>query len=533
MTARIDLVLLAAPGLPPAWPGGRVVTSEASPTAVAEACEQLAADASDAVLWWDAALGPPPPCHSLLEERDDVWHGGLALGQGGRPHRLLHVAPTWMFSADPPVDLDATSWRLSLRACLARTAVLRQLGGPDGGFDTISGAGLELGHRWISHGARCRHRPDLLKASGRGHPDGPPSDADELRIIERRFGLRWAGLSAVVGRRRWRSLRRVRALTAESRPTVGVLAGRSAQPTAPEAAAVSVIIPTVDRYDWLATVLDQLATQTHAPEQVIVVDQTPPERRQPVEHDELPLELVVLARPGQCAARNAALEQATGDLVLFIDDDDEIDVDLVERHTAVIEQQAVDVSSGVVREPGDGPPAEEFRRHRVADVFPTNNSMVRRSVLARTGWFDLAFDHGVRADHDLGTRLYLAGATMVLSPDIEVLHHRAPQGGLRTSAARTVTAASSRRTLTTRQPIAATEVYLWRRHHPDGVRAAIRLRLLGNLRGDGPAVRRLVRAVIQLVLLPVAARQARQAESDADQLVADHPTIPHQPVEEL
>lgn len=528
MTARVDLVLLAHDGPESSWTLGQVFTAGRSPTTLGATAGRVREGPADAVLWWDPGLGPPPSPVDLLDEPDDAWHAGLRLGQGGRPGRLRHVAPAWMLAADPPEHLSATSWRVSLRACLVRTAVLRELGGPDPCFSTIAGAGLEVGHRWSSRGARCRYEPGLVTGPDSPEPDGPPGDEDELRFIERRFGPRWAVVSAVSGRHRIRSLRRVPGLAAEPRAASADLA--PAPIAAPSVApSVSVVVPTIDRYPWLNKVLGQLAGQTMSPAQVIVVDQTPRDRREGVRQDDLPLEVVIRDRPGQSSARNAALERATGDLVLFIDDDDEIDADLIERHAAVVEHRRVDVSCGVAHEPGDPPLTEEFRRFRTADVFPTNNTMVRRDALALSGWFDQAFDHGVRADHDLGTRLYLAGARMVLSPDIEVVHHRAARGGLRTDGVRRVTAASSRRSLTARQPISATEVYLWGRHHPSGVRPAVRLRLLGNLRGDGPTPRRLLRAMIQIMLLPRSIMDARRAAIEAGRLAARHPTIPHRP----
>ncbi len=94
-------------------------------------------------------------------------------------------------------------------------------------------------------------------------------------------------------------------------------------------------------------------------------------------------------------------------------------------------------------------------------MFPTNNTMLRRSALERSGLFDLAFDRGSRADHDLGMRLHLAGAALVYDPDVEVYHHHAPIGGLRTHGARTVTRASARRSLTQRNLPSVTELATW------------------------------------------------------------------------
>src|SRR5262249_23808170 len=168
------------------------------------------------------------------------------------------------------------------------------------------------------------------------------------------------------------------------------------------------------------------------------------------EFADLPLTVLELESAGQCTARNAGLLRARGDAILFVDDDDEIDADLIARHVAHLAATGADVSSGVAKEPGAGPIPEAFTRARASDVFPTNNSLARRRVLERSGLFDLAYDHGARADGDLGMRAYLSGAVMLLSPTICVLHHHAPRGGLRTHGARVVTYAGSRRRITLR-----------------------------------------------------------------------------------
>src|SRR6185295_13694100 len=123
-----------------------------------------------------------------------------------------------------------------------------------------------------------------------------------------------------------------------------------------------------------------------------------------------------------------------------------------------------DVSCGVADEDGAGPLPAAFRLTRTSDVFPTNNSMIRKSALAGSGLFDLAYDRGARADADLGMRLYLAGHLMVLNSDIHVLHRHAPSGGLRTHGARVITYASSRKRIWHRHVPATTEIYLARRY---------------------------------------------------------------------
>ena len=52
--------------------------------------------------------------------------------------------------------------------------------------------------------------------------------------------------------------------------------------------------------------------------------------------------------------------------------------------------------------------------------------MIRKSLLQDSGLFDLAYDRGQRADHDLGMRLYLNGAFMVRTPQfvLSTIMHR-------------------------------------------------------------------------------------------------------------
>lgn len=527
----VDLVGLG-PDLPGDWPLGEVLPVIAAvPSALAATVTtHLEHHQPDALLFWDGRLGPPPQdLGEYLDQPDDVWHAGLALGTGAQPSIIDLVAPTWMLNADPPADLPATSWRVALAACLVRTQVVRDLGFVDPTFDSVTGAGLELGHRWIAGGALCRHQPSLLA----GISTRPSLDAvgttDQLRFVHRRFGPRWALYATLRSRRRLAGLRRMRTVAAEAIPPATLLLRPVPEP-ASTPGRVSVIIPTIDRYPWLATVLDQLAAQTVAPHEVLVVDQTPLERRRDLTAEApagLPLRLFISEVAGQCTARNLALAEATGDLLLFLDDDDEVPADLLARHLARMEQTRADANCGIAVEVGEHDLDPAFRRFRQSDVFPTNNTLLRRDALLDAGLFDLAFDRGERADHDLGMRLYLSGRRLVLDPAVEVLHHHAPRGGLRSHAARVSTYRASRHSITARHALAPTELYLWRRYYrPDQVAEAIRLRLLGTFSHRGNPARRVLRLLVQLALLRDTRRQIAEAGLRADELCRNHPVIP-------
>ncbi len=300
---------------------------------------------------------------------------------------------------------------------------------------------------------------------------------------------------------------------------------------------MTVLVPTIERYPYLREVLDQLRRQELPPHQVVVVDQTPPADRDPdlpADFADLPTTWITLDAAGQCSARNAGLEAATGDQVLFIDDDDdELGTDLLRRHVDNLHRLGLDVSSGGVHEPGAGQTSAEFRRFRASDTFPTNNTMVRREALERSGWFDLAYDHGERADHDLGMRLHLAGCRMALDPTITVLHHHAPRGGLRVHRARTTTYGGSRRTILGRQRLSPTQLYLWRRYFSaEQCHEAELLHLAGVVSGTGSPAHRAARSVVQLALLPDTVRRLGRARRAAVDLGRRFPSIPHRPERE-
>lgn len=121
---RIDLCCLGT--FSGTWPLGEVVRIEPTIDDVAAAMQRQANSAADATLFWDPSLGAPPvDARWFAGLRADVVHAGLRLGTAGAPTSIDFIAPTWMWSADPSPDLEATSWRLSLRACFIKHDVIR------------------------------------------------------------------------------------------------------------------------------------------------------------------------------------------------------------------------------------------------------------------------------------------------------------------------------------------------------------------------------------------------------------------------
>lgn len=535
----VDLVWLG-PSTPPSWELGEVLPTRATVPAVAE---RMSAEAKTSrarsLLFWDGSLGAPEPARveETLSHQGDLWHAGLKLGMAGLPRLMDFVHPTWMLTRDPDPNVEATSWRLSLRACLVPSEILRRMGGIRREFGTLEGAGLELGHRLVTRGVLTRHAPNLLAgAAVRPAPISLPFE-DEFRFISYRFGRFWSRWCAARATASGEAsplavraaLRRI-GRDPNYRDPEPLHAGSSARPGAAPVR-VSVLIPTLDRYSYLRTLLAQLSRQTVAPLEVLVVDQTPVERRDTSvagAFPGLPLTVLYRDRAGQCSSRNSGLDAASGDFVLLLDDDVEIAPDLIARHLASLERFRADASCGVSEEKGAGALPPSFTLIRASDVFPAGNSLVRREALARSGLFDLAYEHGPRADRDLGMRIYLSGGLMVLNPEISVFHHHAPAGGLRAHKARVVTYASSSTRLTHRHLPTDTEIYLAKRYfRPRQVREMLFRRSISTLSIKGSFPRKAAKLFVGLVLLPDSLWRVRRNLRRAAGMLRVYPEFPY------
>jgi glycosyltransferase involved in cell wall biosynthesis len=534
----IDLIILGTQ--PVEWHLGTTVCVAPKPSAIADWWVKQSSDGLRAsfYLFWDPLLGKPDArlVQALAQQKCDVYHAGLRMGMSGQPEILDSVAPLWMFHSDPAPDIPATSWRMSLRACLLRTGVLRQMGGPCPDFETLEGASLEFGHRCITRGALLRHIPSLLPDT-KSVPPTPLSFTDIVRFLLYRYGGTWARWALLRGWMRremslrdllkgWRTISR---LTPPQDPPPFV------HPQSPAVrdlspAKVSVLIPTVDRYPYLRTLLGQLREQTVAPLEIIIVDQTAADRRDThlaEQFADLPLRILYQDQPGQCTSRNAGLMQSRGNYILLLDDDIEAPPDLIEKHLRTVLQFSADAASGVAEEVGAEPLPSEMRILRASDVFPAGNTLLSRNVLEKAGLFDLAYNRGQRADGDLGMRVYLSGALMILNPQISVLHHHAPSGGLRKHKARTITYASSRRYLTHRQLLSATEAYMALRYFgEEALRERIWLSVLGTFSVRGGRHRKILKVLVSLCLLPHTLYLTHQRCRQARQMLQEYPQIP-------
>ena len=88
---------------------------------------------------------------------------------------------------------------------------------------------------------------------------------------------------------------------------------------------ISVIISTYHRHDTLKSVLLAMKSQTHMPNEIIVIDQTP-KKNIPKDfyvdfEKELPIKIIQGVKPSMTVSRNHGIMVSKYEVLLIIDDD--------------------------------------------------------------------------------------------------------------------------------------------------------------------------------------------------------------------
>ena len=234
---------------------------------------------------------------------------------------------------------------------------------------------------------------------------------------------------------------------------------------------VSVILPTYRRFEPVLKTLEDLLVQQYPDFEIVLLDQNPawPEElrgRFALFTEDPRVHWVRTLGPGVVKACNLAVKEASGDVLLFVDDD------VLIPHPHLLQLHArnfiyPDIIAVVGREhrPGDltatvpaasedlaTPSPKRFESIRAAltplqqalwfdrnspepkqvCTFCTCNSSVRKTDFVAVGGFDELFTGNTYGyDADLALRLSERSGIIVYDPDAWLIHRRVPVGGLR------------------------------------------------------------------------------------------------------
>lgn len=196
---------------------------------------------------------------------------------------------------------------------------------------------------------------------------------------------------------------------------------------------LSVIIPTYNRKEPLKATLLSLESQTFRDFEVIIADDGSSDGTQQMVKElkvSYPLRHVWQKNSGRSAARNMGLEQASGSIILFIDDHIIADKQLLEEHVKYHDGYPVEVVRGRVEfiENAEDAPKEttyinisEYKapsyEQQPFRVFITNNISVKKFWLLSVFGFDEDFKEYGLQDAEMGYRLKEAGCRFKINPN--------------------------------------------------------------------------------------------------------------------
>ena len=194
---------------------------------------------------------------------------------------------------------------------------------------------------------------------------------------------------------------------------------------------ISVVIPTLNRYEYLKDVLKDLEKQTYKNFEVIIVDQTDDFKPEFYANWNLDLKFWFQEEKALWKARNEAIQSAKGDYVLLYDDDSLVDENWIYEHLKCLDFYKADLSSGVSISTVGAEVPKHYSYFRWSDQLDTGNVLLKKEIFHTIGFFDLQFEKQRMGDGEFGLRAYLAGYKNISNYKAKRIHLKVSQGGLR------------------------------------------------------------------------------------------------------
>lgn len=219
---------------------------------------------------------------------------------------------------------------------------------------------------------------------------------------------------------------------------------------------ISVIVVTLNRFEALRQTLTDLNDQTRPADEFIVVDQSRDDDGAPLNYAE---RLSVFPRvryfhhavANAQKARNRAILESRGDILIFVDDDVRLPPDFVEKHLYNYKtDETIDGVAGQTLDVGQEPTSAvtpscswpgngwmffplNYAKRCPTINWPSCNASIRRNRAIQVGGFDEQFVRTKWDDTDFSWRLHQARCNIVFDPLATLVHLKVPSGGKRPS----------------------------------------------------------------------------------------------------
>ena len=194
---------------------------------------------------------------------------------------------------------------------------------------------------------------------------------------------------------------------------------------------VSIVIPTLNRYEYLKDVLEDLEKQDFKNFEVIIVDQSNPFQADFYKNFNLEINLVQQTERALWLARNQAIEVSKGNYILLFDDDSRVEANWITNHLKCLDFFKADISSGVSISALGAEVPKNYSFFRISDQIDTGNVLLKKQIFREIGLFDRQFEKQRMGDGEYGLRAYLNGYKNISNPYAGRIHLKVGSGGLR------------------------------------------------------------------------------------------------------
>jgi len=197
---------------------------------------------------------------------------------------------------------------------------------------------------------------------------------------------------------------------------------------------IDVLIPTIGRKEYLLNVLNNLASQTYLPKNVIIIEQNPLDNSQSdldfIQNSKWPFVIKhhFTNRSGVCNARNIGLTMVESELTFFADDDIVFENDLLEKAILTFQTTGNEVFLVACHLESQSVIPHQIKQFA---VFGAGHAFVKSACFTDLK-FNVAYEFGFGEDNDFGMQLRNRGYDILYVSTSKILHLKAPIGGFRT-----------------------------------------------------------------------------------------------------
>jgi GT2 family glycosyltransferase len=211
---------------------------------------------------------------------------------------------------------------------------------------------------------------------------------------------------------------------------------------------ISIIIPTINRYDDLKNTLNDLKKQSFLNYEILIIDQTDKNLAQTIKFDKT--RYFWRSFKSASKARNVGLTEAKAPIILFLDDDVIIhNKDFIKNHITHFNDQKVSGVAGSILDLdekwSESLPKKAKKKYLGWIYFPRNynkleticdggagNLAVRKDWAISVGGMDENYDKGAyREESDFCLRYTRKYGNLIFDPKAYLVHIGNPSGGTR------------------------------------------------------------------------------------------------------